>query len=117
MSGMPLNRDLVAAGGVFRRAVPTEACYRLYALPGPLPARPGLLRVGDADGCAIEAEVWAVPAEGLGRLLASVPAPLSIGTVRLADGVHPKGFLLEAAGTAGATDISALGSWRNFAQG
>ena len=115
MRGLPLNDDLVAAGGVFRRAVRTRACYRLYALSGPPPARPGLLRVGDADGHAIDAEVWALPAEGLGRLLASVPAPLSIGTVRLADATQPMGFLVEAAGTPDAADISALGSWRNFA--
>ncbi len=113
MSGMSLNGDLVAAGGVFRRLATTKAEYRFCALPGPPPVRPGLYRI-EGTGFAIEAEVWALPAEAFGRLVASVPAPLSIGTVRLADGTRPKGFLAEASAAADAEDISILGSWRNY---
>jgi allophanate hydrolase len=48
--------------------------------------------------------------------VSKVPAPLSIGTVRLADGTAPKGFLVEAQATIGARDISDLGGWRAFVQ-
>jgi hypothetical protein len=46
------------------------------------------------------------------------PPPLSIGTLVLADGRGVKGFLVEAAATQRARDISSFGSWRNYlAQG
>ena len=113
MSGMALNGELTEAGGVFRRAGATTASYRLYALPGSPPSRPGLLRV-DSDGVAIEAEVWALPVAAFGTLVAAIPAPLTIGGVQFADGTRPKGFLVEAIAVAKAEDISALGSWRAF---
>jgi allophanate hydrolase len=113
MRGLPLNDDLVSCGGVFRGAVETAPCYRLFLLPGGPPLRPGLLRVADG-GARIAAELWALPAEGFGLLVASVPAPLCIGTVLLADGGAEKGFLAEAAGVAGAEDITRFGGWRGF---
>ena len=42
------------------------------------------------------------------------PPPLSIGTLRLADGRGVKGFIVEAAEINGARDISAFGGWRAF---
>ena len=113
LSGMPLNRDLVALGGTFRRELDTAPEYRLHALPGGPPARPGLVRVADG-GAAIAAEVWSLPAEGFGRFVDTIPAPLGIGRVRLADGTAPAGFLCEPAGLAGARDITHLGGWRRF---
>ncbi len=114
LSGMPLNGELTALGGVFRRAVTTTADYRLHALAGGPPRRPGLMRVDDGEGGPIAAEVWALPPEGFGRFVASIPAPLCIGTLRLADGTSPKGFLVEPAGLSGAEDITHLGGWRAF---
>lgn len=46
--------------------------------------------------------------------MAGVPSPLAIGTLALADGTSPKGFLVEAAGLAGARDITAFGGWRRY---
>jgi allophanate hydrolase len=43
-----------------------------------------------------------------------VPPPLSIGSIRLADGRLVKGFLVEAEAIAGARDISDFGGWRKF---
>ncbi len=114
LSGMPLNRELVALGGRLRRAVATAPEYRLYALPGGPPLRPGLVRVGPAEGRSIAAEVWALPFDGFGRFVASIPQPLGIGTLRLADGTTPKGFLCETAGLEGAEDITRYGGWRSF---
>ena len=101
LSGMPLNGDLVAAGGRFLREAATTPDYRLYALPGNATRRPGLLRVLDGTGMAIATEVWALPYEALGRFVVEIGAPLGIGTVRLADGTSPKGFLCEAVGLSG----------------
>jgi allophanate hydrolase len=113
MRGLPLNAELAALGGVFVRAVETAPCYRLFLLPGGPPQRPGLLRVAEG-GASVAAELWTLPPEGFGRFVAGVPAPLSIGTVLLADGRAEKGFLAEAAGTAGAEDITRFGGWRGF---
>lgn len=114
MAGLPLNAEIAALGGRFLRAAETEPCYRLFALPGSPPARPGLLRVEAGTGSVIALEVWAIPSERVGALLASIPAPLGLGTLRLADGTAPKGFLAEAEGTRGAEDISRFGGWRAF---
>jgi len=63
---------------------------------------------------AVEVEVWALPLEAFGRFADAVPPPLSIGTLVLSDGRAVKGFLVEAAATAGARDISSFGGWRAF---
>jgi allophanate hydrolase len=114
MDGMPLNRELTALGGTFARRTRTTPDYRLYALAGGPPRRPGLLRVADGEGGAIEVEVWTLNAEGFGRFVAGIPSPLGIGTLRLADGSSLKGFLVEPQGVIGAKDITELGGWRRF---
>lgn len=115
LSGLALNRELLALGGRLVRAVSTEPEYRLYALPsGNGPRRPGLLRVAEGGGAAIEAEVWALSPAGFGRFVSGIPAPLGIGTLRLADGTRPKGFLVEAEAIRDASDITAHGGWRAF---
>lgn len=114
LTGLPLNHELVAQGGEFRRAAGTQPCYRLYALAGGPPRRPGLLRVGARDGASIATEVWALPADGFGRFVAAVPAPLCIGTLLLNDGTTPKGFLAEPEGLVGAEDITRYGGWRCY---
>lgn len=114
MAGLPLNAEITGLGGIFARAVSTAPCYRLYALPGGPPVHPGLLRVPDGEGAVIAVEVWTVPATRIGALLAVIPAPLGLGTLVLADGTTPKGFLAEAEGLRGAQDISRFGGWRAF---
>ena len=114
LTGLPLNRELTALGGRFVREVETTADYRFYALPGTKPAKPGVLRVGDNQGRAIKAEIWSLDPAGFGAFVAGIPAPLGIGTLRLADGGSAKGFLVEAQATIGAEDISALGGWRAY---
>jgi allophanate hydrolase len=114
LSGMPLNHELQSHQAQFVETIPTAPDYRLYALAGTTPPKPGLLRVAAESGNAIEVEVWAMPAEPFGRFVAAVPPPLSIGSIRLADGRMVKGFLVEAEATDGARDISDFGGWRNF---
>jgi allophanate hydrolase len=114
LSGMPLNHELIAHEARFVEAITTALDYRLYALAGTNPPKPGLLRTAAGGGAPIEVEVWAMPAEPFGRFVAAVPPPLSIGSIRLADGRLVKGFLVEAEGVAGARDISDFGGWRKF---
>jgi allophanate hydrolase len=114
LSGMPLNGELKSFGARFLEAVKTAPDYKLFALNGGPPARPGLLRVGAGQGTSIAVELWALPAEGFGRFVATVPSPLSIGTLVLSDHRTVKGFLAESRGVEDARDISAFGGWREF---
>jgi allophanate hydrolase len=114
LSGMPLNGELRNAGARLIERCTTAPHYRLFALPGTRPPKPGLLRVKDGAGAAIEIEVWALSESAFGRFVAAVPAPLSIGTLELDGGRSVKGFLVEAEAVAGARDISRFGGWRAF---
>ncbi len=114
MSGMALNHELTSLGARFLRAVRTATDYRLFLLDGTKPARPGLLRIAQGKGAAIETEVWSMSAEAFGTFVSRIPAPLSIGTVIFEDRSKAKCFLVEAEAINGAKDISASGGWRNF---
>ena len=113
LSGMALNSELKALGGRLLEATATAPDYRLYAL-ATTPPKPGMLRVAQGAGSSIELELWALSAAAFGKFVAAIPPPLSIGTVRLADGRGVKGFIVEPAEVGGARDISAFGGWRAF---
>jgi allophanate hydrolase len=113
LSGMALNSELKALGGRLLEAARTAPDYRLYALDTS-PPKPGMLRVASGAGSSIELELWALSAASFGKFVAAIPPPLSIGTIRLADGSGVKGFIVEAADVDGARDISAFGGWRAF---
>ncbi|THD48741.1 MAG: allophanate hydrolase [Bradyrhizobium sp.] len=113
LSGMALNGELKTLGGRLLEATATAPDYRLYALDT-TPPKPGMLRVAAATGASIELEIWALAAASFGKFVAAIPPPLSIGTVRLADGRGVKGFIVEAADVDGAREISAFGGWRAF---
>ncbi|MFJ9174014.1 allophanate hydrolase [Streptomyces sp. NPDC102360] len=112
LSGQPLNGQLLALGGRLTLTTTTAPAYRLYALNTPQP-KPGLVRVGD-EGAAIEAEVWQLPAEGLGVFLAALPRPMTLGSVELADGTFVTGFLCEPEALTGAREITTFGGWRAY---
>jgi allophanate hydrolase len=114
LSGCPLNGELRGLGARLVETTTTAADYALYVLTQSAPAKPGLLRRDRGKGHAIEVEIWALSIEAFGRFAASVPLPLTIGTILLADGRRVKGFLVEAAATADAEDISAHGGWRAY---
>jgi allophanate hydrolase len=111
LSGLPLNHELTSNGGVFIREGKTTASYKLHALDT-TPPKPGMLRA--EGGAEIAVEVWALEPEGFGKFVAGIPAPMSIGTVTLADGTTVKGFLAEAAACAGTEDITRYGGWRAY---
>jgi allophanate hydrolase len=113
LSGMALNSELKTLGGRLLEAAATAPDYRLYAL-ATTPPKPGMLRVAAGTGSSIELELWVLSAASFGKFVAAIPPPLSIGTVRLADGRGVKGFIVEPADVAGARDISTFGGWRAF---
>jgi allophanate hydrolase len=114
LSGMQLNGELRRAGGRLLENTMTAPHYRLFDLTAANPPKPGLLRVKDGEGAAIEIEIWALPEIEFGRFVAEVQRPMSIGTLGLADGRVVKGFLVEAEAVKGARDISSFGGWRAF---
>lgn len=114
MAGMALNHELTSLGGRLIEATTTAPDYRLYALKGTTPPKPGMLRVAPDAGAEIKIEVWALPLKNFGVFVEKVPMPLSIGTVRLANGSSAKGFLVEAEAVKDARDITSFGGWRAF---
>jgi allophanate hydrolase len=111
LQGLPLNHQLTKRGARLIAATRTASRYRLYALAGGPPRRPGLVRVA-SGGKAIEVEVWELPLAALGGFVAGIPAPLGIGTVELEDGAWHKGFICEPCALEEAVDITACGGWR-----
>ncbi len=117
LSGQPLNDQLVSRGATLAARTTTSARYRLVALAGTVPPKPGLFRVAADEqrhGAPIEVEVWDVPVAEFGSFVAGVPAPLAIGTLELADGAWVSGFVCEPIGLDGAEDITEFGGWRAY---
>ena len=114
LTGMPLNGQLTGAGGWLKRATRTTGDYRLFALPGTVPPKPGLMKSPGLGGAGIEVEVWALTPAAFGAFVAAIPAPLGVGKVDLADGTQATGFVCEAYALDGAPEITALGGWRAY---
>jgi allophanate hydrolase len=114
LSGMPLNGELRSLSARLLRATTTAADYKLYALKGAVPPKPGLVRVERGSGARITLETWALTAESFGTFVNNIPSPMAIGTLRLDDGSEVKGFLVEPAALEGARDISEFGGWRRY---
>jgi allophanate hydrolase len=111
LTGQPLNGQLVERKARLLETTRTAAGYRLYALANTSPPKPGLVFDGTGPG-GIEVEIWDMDEAAFGSFVALIPAPLSIGTVTLADGRTVQGFLCEAHATRGAEDITGFGGWR-----
>ncbi|MBT0667589.1 allophanate hydrolase [Novosphingobium profundi] len=112
LKDMPLHWQLTSRNATFVGAFETAPSYRLYALANSTPPKPAL--VFEEGGASIPVEVYELGAAEFGSFVAEVPAPLAIGTVTLADGTSVKGFVSEPRATIGASDITALGGWRNY---
>ncbi|WP_453964497.1 allophanate hydrolase [Bradyrhizobium elkanii] len=113
LSGMALNHELTTLDARLLEEAVTAPDYRLYALDT-TPPKPGMLRIEAGAGASIKLELWAMSPAAFGTFVAAIPPPLSIGTIRLADGRQAKGFIVEPAAIHGASDISSYGGWRAF---
>ena len=114
LTGMPLNGQLAERGATLLRSAETGPHYKLVALPGTVPPKPGLVRVAAGRGCCIVLEIWSMPTAHYGSFVALIGAPLGIGTLELADGSSVQGFVCEAQALEGAQDISHFGGWRAY---
>ncbi len=112
LSGLPLNTQLTDRGAVLLEQTTTADHYRLYALAGGPPQRPGLIR--STTGAAIEVEVWALPLDTVGSFLNGIPAPLGLGKVELCDGRWVSSFICEGYAVQDAQDITRFGGWRAY---
>ncbi|MGW6132197.1 allophanate hydrolase [Cellulomonas sp. NPDC055163] len=110
LRGQPLNGQLHALGARFVRTVATSDAYRLAAL-ATHPPKPGLVRAGPGEGASITGEAWLVSVAGLGRLLATLPAPMLLGPVELDDGTWVVGFGCALDAAAAGDDITVHASW------
>ena len=114
LAGMPLHWQLTSRNARLVSRTRTVAAYKLYAMAETQPPKPALIHVGEADGAAIDVEVYELGVEAFGSFVVEVPAPLAIGSVTLEDGAVVKGFVAEPRAIQGATDITALGGWRAY---
>lgn len=114
LSGQPLNHQLTDRRARLIKTCRTAPGYRLYALEGTVPPKPGLVRDAQFRGPGIEVELWAVPEHQFGSFVAGVPVPLGIGNAILDDGSTVKSFICEPYAVAGATEITRFGGWRTY---
>ena len=114
LRGEPLHHQLADRGATLVAATTTAPDYRLFALAGTVPAKPGLVRTPGFTGPGIEVEVWRLSSSKFGELVAEVPPPLAIGSVVLGDGRTVKGFVCEPCALDGACDVTEHGGWRAY---
>ena len=114
LSGELLNSQLTERGARLLKTCRTATDYRLYALAGSVPPKPGLIHDRNFRGPGIEVEVWAMPEDCFGGFVAATPPPLGIGTVTLDNGDAVKCFLCEPDVLSGAKEITHFGGWRAY---
>jgi allophanate hydrolase len=114
LTGQPLNSQLTRRGARLKKTCRTAPGYRLYALAGTKPPKPGLARDDQFQGPGIEVEVWTIPKDHFGSFVAEVPAPFGIGNVTLHSGELVKCFICEPYALASATEITHFGGWRAY---
>lgn len=114
LTGLPLNRELTGPGGFLLRETRTAPGYRLFALAGTVPPKPGMEFEPGFQGPGLAVEVWALPAAAFGAFVAAIPAPLGVGKITLDDGSQVTGFLCEAHALAGAEEVTRFGGWRAY---
>ena len=114
LTGQPLNHQLTSRGARLVKTSRTAPHYRLFALTGTTPLKPGLVQEPGFQGPGIEIEVWAVPQDRFGSFVAEIPAPLGIGNAFLEDGSSVKCFICEPYALATAKDVTQFGGWRAY---
>jgi allophanate hydrolase len=114
LSGQPLNWQLTDRRARLVKTTRTASGYRLYALHGTQPPKPGLVRDEGFEGPGIEVEVWAIPEDQIGGFVAAVPPPLGIGTAILQNGELVKCFICEPYAIASSPEITHFGGWRKY---
>jgi len=107
MRGLELNANMLGAGATFVREARTVPAYRLWSIGD---RHPAMIRVA-SGGVSVAVEVWAVPPDGLAKILRQEPPGLCIGKVTLSDGEEVLGVLGEPLLCEGQREISQHGGW------
>jgi allophanate hydrolase len=113
LRGQPLAFQLEERGARWMGPAVTAPVYRLARLDT-TPPKPGLVRVGTERGAAIGGELWLVSTAMLGDFLATLPAPMSLGRVTLADGGEVVGFGCAHDAWQAGEDITRHGDWPTY---
>jgi allophanate hydrolase len=114
LGGQPLNFQLTQRGARLMASTRTSPEYKLYALDGTVPPKPGVVMTPGFSGPGIEVEIWSLSSEAFGSFVSEVPQPMTIGTATLADGTKVKSFLCEPFALNNARDITSFGGWRAY---
>lgn len=113
LRGQPLTWQLTDRGARWLGPTRTAPLYRMARLDTS-PPKPGLTRVGAADGVSIGGELWLVGTAMLGDFLAALPEPMSLGRVTLADGTDVVGFGCAFDAWRDGVDVSGYGDWPSY---
>lgn len=113
LRGQPLACQLTDRGARWVGPVRTAPLYRLARL-NTAPPKPGMVRVGPDEGAAIGGELWLMSTAMLGDFLASLPAPMALGPVTLADGTEVVGFGCAMDAWRDGEDITHHGDWPTY---
>ena len=114
LTGQPLNHQLTSRGARLVKTSRTAPHYRLFALEGTKPLKPGLVQEPGFTGPGIEIEVWAVPEDRFGSFVSEIPPPLGIGNATLEDGSSVKCFICEPYALQSAKEVTQFGGWRAY---
>ena len=110
MRGLELNPNMINAGATFVREAVTVPAYRIWSIND---RHPAMIRVA-SGGVSVALEVWAVPPDGLAKILMQEPPGLCIGKVKLQDGEEVLGVLGEPLLCEGQREITQHGGWRAY---
>ena len=110
MRGLELNPNMIDAGAAFVRETATVPAYRIWSIND---RHPAMMRVA-TGGVSVTLEVWAVPPDGLAKILMQEPPGLCIGKVKLQDGEEVLGVLGEPLLCDGQREITQHGGWRAY---
>lgn len=109
MRGLQLHDNLT--GATFLQTARTTPSYRLYSIGD---RHPGMFRV-DADGVAVDGELYEVPASVLNVVVEGEPPGLYVDSVELDDGRWVPGVLYRQDRLdSRCEDISRYGGWRAY---
>lgn len=110
MRGYSLNYQLLELGAGFVRDDKTKDCYRIKVHYDNI-EKPFLMY--SEHGKEIQVEVWRIPVDKLGRFMAGIPSPLSLGKIKLTKD-EVIGFIGQAGYGDDYKDITSYGGWAGY---
>ncbi len=112
LQGLPLHHQLQSLNAKLVESTTTSEKYMMFALQTE-PPKPGLIR-NEKKGRKQAVEVYSLSKESFGAFVASIPHPLGIGKLELADGSWVSGFIAEPVVAEMGVDITAFGGWKSY---